>query len=110
MCFRRSFPTKHSRDGINTLLHKQRIANHKNCVTRALSRFRFFVTSTFIKVTGRSRRDEDGIDWYVTFRRRSLFPSLFGTENFESRDVFQEETDFTPSSDIHVFADSTVFA
>ena len=59
----RSFPTKHSHDGINTHLRKQRTAAHSNCLTRTLSRFRFFVTSTFIKVTGRSSRDEDGIDW-----------------------------------------------
>ena len=63
MCFRRSFPTNHAHDGINTLVRKQRTASHTNAVTRALSRFRFFASSTFIKATGRSRRDEDGIDW-----------------------------------------------
>ncbi|CAD6568345.1 MAG: hypothetical protein ASARMPRED_001681 [Alectoria sarmentosa] len=63
MGFRRSFPTKHSHDGINTLLRKQRIASHSSRILRTLSRFRSFVTSTFIKVTGTSSRDEDGIDW-----------------------------------------------
>ncbi len=113
MCFHRSFPTKHSRDGINTLIHKQRIANHKNCVTRTLSRFRFFVTSTFIKATGRSRRDEDGIDWYVYFFGDDLsfpFPPYLVTENLNRETCSGRKLILLPSSDIHVFAMEQFFA
>ncbi|KAF6240101.1 hypothetical protein HO173_001711 [Letharia columbiana] len=65
MWVRRSFPTKHSHDGINTLRRKRRTASHGNRIARALSRFRSFAASTVIKATGSSGRDEDedGIDW-----------------------------------------------
>ncbi|KAF6228215.1 hypothetical protein HO133_007945 [Letharia lupina] len=65
MWVRRSFPTKHSHDGINTLRRKRRTASHGTRIARALSRFRSFAASTVIKATGSSGRDEDedGIDW-----------------------------------------------